>query len=63
MALIKYIVDGDEIELDVSNMNPEGKKVINIGFEKLDSGKSIRLTIRADRSIPVAHIRMEKVNT
>ena len=62
MALVKVINDGDEIVFDLENMDPSACKRISIIMVKRSRPANV-MEIRADRSIPIRHIKKEMVVT
>lgn len=60
MALVKVINDGDEIVFDLENMDPSACKRISIIMVKRSRPANV-MEIRADRSIPIRHIKKEMV--
>ena len=62
MALVKVINDGDEIVFDLENMDPQACKRISIIMVKRSRPANV-MEIRADRSIPIRHIKKEMVVT
>jgi hypothetical protein len=62
MALVKVINDGDEIVFDLEHMDPQAVKRISIVMVKRSRPANV-MEIRADRSIPIRHIKKEMVVT
>ena len=62
MALVKVLNDGDEIVFDLSNLRPDACKRISIIMVKRSRPANV-MEIRADRSIPIKHIKKEMVAT
>lgn len=62
MALVKVLNDGDEIVFDLSQMDPGACKRISIIMVKRSRPANV-MEIRADRSIPIRHVKKETVVT
>lgn len=60
MALTKIINDGDELVFDLSDISPAAWKEISIILVKRCRPANI-LIIRADRSIPIRHIKQQNI--
>lgn len=59
MSLTKIINDGDELVFDISNVDRHARKQISLILVKRARPANI-LVIRADRSIPIQHIRQNQ---
>jgi len=60
MALTKIINDGDELVFDISQVAHGARKQISVILVRRARPANI-LVIRADRSIPISHIRQQVV--
>lgn len=60
MALTKILMDGDELVFDVSHIARGARKEISIILAKRVRPANI-LIIRADKSIPIRHIKQQNI--
>ena len=60
MALIKVLTDGDELIFDISRVSKGAQKRISVMVVKRANPVSV-LQIRADASIPILHIRQQRI--